>query len=91
MILIFALQMQHNSIETLFSFSEKLHMNNMEIIWSNYIIFETWSNFQQLSKLNRRHTNVFDIFLDTDNSHWQILHSNLGQGTEGWDDGFFIC
>lgn len=37
-----------------FSFSKKLHMNNMEIIWSNYIIFETWSNFQLLSRLSSR-------------------------------------
>lgn len=38
-----------------FSLSKELHRNNMEIIWSNCIIFETWSNFQLLSKLSSRH------------------------------------
>lgn len=63
----------------------------MEIIWSNYIIFETWSNFKLLSRLSMSVVSTSDIFLDTDNLHWQILHADPVQSVQrvGWM--FFIC
>ena len=74
-----------------FSFSKKLHMNNMEkygqIILS--LRHGQISSYCQGSAADV--VNASDIFLDTDNLHWQILHADPVQSIPrvGWM--FFIC
>lgn len=74
-----------------FSFSKELHMNDMEIIWSNYIIFETWSNFQLLSRLSSRHGKcIWHILGHRELPLADLTHKACAVYWKRWMNGF-IC